>query len=114
MCIRDSLTALLAELDCGEHAADEVEVERHEGSNYEGEDASEDISCHDEVAHFIVKSIRMAKSTRNDRIAGRNNQQAGHRAVEEHVHEEFVIVEAYAVGDPRTVMVHLEYAAVAL
>ena len=56
----------------------------------------------------------MAKSTRNDRIAGRNNQQAGHRAVEEHVHEEFVIVEAYAVGDPRTVMVHLEYAAVAL
>ena len=34
--------------------------------------------------------------------------------MEEHVHEELVIVEANAVGDPRAVMVHLEDASVAL
>ena len=34
--------------------------------------------------------------------------------MEEHVEEEFVVVKADAVGDPRAVMVHFEDAAVAL
>ena len=34
--------------------------------------------------------------------------------MKEHVHEELVVVEADAVGHPWTVMIHLEYALVAL
>ena len=34
--------------------------------------------------------------------------------MEEHVHEEFIVVEANAVGNPRAMMVHLENAAIAL
>ena len=34
--------------------------------------------------------------------------------MEEHVHEEFIVVEADAVGNPGAMMVHLEDAAIAL
>ena len=89
-------------------------MERHEGRDDKGEDAGENVGCHDKVAHLVVECIRVAQRPRNDRVARRDDQQAGHRAVEEHVHEEFVVVEADAVGDPGAMMVHLEDAAVAL
>ena len=106
--------ALLAEFDRGELAADEVEVESHEGGDDEGEDAGENVGRHDEVAYLVVEGIRVAQRPSNDRVAGHHDQEAGHRAVEEHVHEKFIVVEADAVGDPGTVMVHFEDAAVAL
>ena len=106
--------SLLAEFDSGELAADQVEVECHKGRDDEGEDAGQDVGCHDEVAHFVVEGVWVAQRARDDRVAGRNDQQAGHGAVEKHVHEELVVVKADAIGDPRAVMVHLQDAAIAL
>ena len=108
------LAALLAELDRGEAAGDEVEVESEEGRDDEGKDAGQDVGCHDEVAHLVVEGVWVAQSARDDRVAGRNDQKAGHGAVEKHVHEELVVVKADAIGDPRAVMVHLQDAAIAL
>ena len=56
----------------------------------------------------------MAHGARNDWVASRHDQEAGHGAVEEHVHEEFVVVETDTVSNPWAMMVHLEDAAVAL
>ena len=56
----------------------------------------------------------MGHRAANNRITRRNDNQARHAAMEEHVHEEFVIVETDAVCDPWAVMVHLENASVAL
>lgn len=106
--------AFLAELDRGELAADQVEMERHEGRYNEGEHAGEDVGCHHEVAHLVVEGIRVAQCSRNDRITGRHDQQAGHRAVEKHVHEELVVVEADAVGNPGAVVVHFQNATITL
>ena len=108
------LASLLAELDGGELAADEIEVEGHEGGDDEGKDAGQDVGRHHEVAHLVIEGVRVAQRARNDRVARCHDQQAGHRTVEEHVHEEFVVVEADAVGDPGAVMVHLQDASVAL
>ena len=43
-----------------------------------------------------------------------NDELACTRAVENHAHEELVVVKADAVGNPRAMMVHLENALVAL
>ena len=106
--------SLLTEFDRGELAADQVEVERHKSRDDEGEDASQDVGGHDEVANLVVEGVWVAQSARDNRIAGRNDQQAGHGAMEEHVHKELVVVKADAVGYPGAVMVHLQNAAIAL
>ena len=108
------LASLLAKFDRGELAADEVEMESHESGDDEGEDAGQNVGRHDKVAHLVIECVRMAQRARNDRVTRRHDQQAGHRTVEEHVHEEFVVVEADAVSDPGAMMVHLEDAAIAL
>ena len=46
--------------------------------------------------------------------ASQDDLEAAKRGVEEHVQEILVVEEAYAVGDPRAVMVHFEDADVAL
>lgn len=82
-------------------------MECHEGGDDEGEDACQDVGCHDKVAHLVIKGVWVAQCAGNDRIAGQHYQETSHRAMEQHVHEEFVVVEANAVCDPRAVMVHL-------
>ena len=100
-------TALLTELDRSELACYKVDMEGQEGGNDECEDGGEDVGCHHKVGNFIVKGIGVAECARNHRIACRHDHPAGEGAVEEHVHEEFVVVEADAVSDPWAVMVHL-------
>ena len=52
--------------------------------------------------------------TANNRVTSRDDDQAGHAAVEEHIHEEFIVVEPDAVCHPGTMMIHLKNASVAL
>ena len=106
--------ALLTELDSGELARDQVQVERHEGSDDEGEDAGQDVGRHHEVAHLVVEGLWVAHSASDHGVARRHDQDCCHRTVEKHVHEELVVVESDAVGDPRAMVVHLENAPVAL
>jgi len=108
------LTALLAELNGGELAGDKVEVEDEEASDDEGKHTGQDVRCHHKVGDFVIKGIGVAHSSSQDRVACCHNQEGGHRAVEEHVHEEFVVVEADTVGHPWAVMVHLKNTSVAL
>ena len=63
------LATLLAELNGCELAGDQVEVESHEGCDDKCQDAGQDVGSHDEVADFVVKSVGVAQSTRNDRVA---------------------------------------------
>ena len=89
-------------------------MEGQEGGNDEGKDGGEDIGCHHKVGNFVIKGIGMAECACNDRVTCRDDHPACKRAVEEHVHEEFVVIEADAVRDPWAVMVHLQDAPVAL
>ncbi len=89
-------------------------MEGHEGSDNEGEDAGQDVRSHYEVAHFVVKRLRVAHGASDHGVTGRHNQDRSHRAVQKHVHKELVVVKADAVGHPRAVMVHLEDASVTL
>ena len=56
----------------------------------------------------------MAERASDNRITRKHDSQAGHRAVEEHIHEEFIVVEPDAVCHPGTMMIHLKNASVAL
>ena len=76
------LTTLLTELNRGELACNEVQVEGHECRDDEGEHAGQDVSCHHEVADLVIECVWVAQCPTDDWIAGRHNQEAGHRAVE--------------------------------
>lgn len=104
----------LTEFDSGERSRDQVQVESHKRCDDEGENTCQDVRSHHEVGHFIVEAVRVAEGARYYWVARHTEQQTGNRTVEEHVHEEFVVVEADTVGNPRAVMVHLENASVAL
>ena len=105
---------LLTELDRGELARDQVQVERHESCDDEGEDAGQDVGRHHEVAHLVVEGFWVTHRATDHRVARRHDQDCCHRAVEKHVHEELVVVETNAIGHPGAVMIHLEDAPVAL
>ena len=89
-------------------------MEEHEEGDDDGQDAREDVRRHHKVADFVIEGVGVCECAANNRIARRNDNQACHTAMEEHVHEEFVVVETDAVSDPRAVMVHLENASIAL
>jgi len=72
------LTALLAKLDRGERARDQVQVERHKGRDDECQYARQDVGRHHEIAHFVVEGVRVGQGTRDNWVARRANQQAGH------------------------------------
>ena len=101
------LASLFAVLDRGELARDQIEVEGHEGCDNEGQHARQDVRSHHEVGNLVVEAVRVAQSAGDYRVAGKNDDHAGGRAVEKHVHEEFVVVESNAVGHPRAVVIHL-------
>ena len=108
------LAALLTELNRCEGARDQVKVESHEGRDDEGQHRCQDVAGHHEVAHLVIEALGVAERASDDAVGSQHNEQAGARAVEEHVHEELVVVEADAVGDPGAVMVHLQDATIAL
>ena len=89
-------------------------MEEHEEGYDDGQDARQDIRRHHEVADFVIERVGVSQCAANNWITGRNDNQAGHAAMEEHIHEEFVVVETDAISDPRAVMVYLENASVAL
>ena len=108
------LAPLLTKLDRCELAIDQVEMEEHEEGDDDGQDAREDVRRHHKVADFVIEGVGVCECAANNRITRRNDNQACHTAMEEHVHEEFVVVETDAVSDPWAVMVHLENASIAL
>ena len=89
-------------------------METHERCDYHAYQACQNIGCHYEEARFVVKTFWLVQRALNHWQTGRDNQEAAKRAMEEHSHEEFIVVEANAVCDPWAVMVHLENALVAL
>ena len=66
------LAALLAELDRGEAAGDEVEVESEEGRDDEGKDRGQDVGCHDEVGDLVIERVRVAQCAGNDPAGSQN------------------------------------------
>lgn len=101
------LSTLLTKFDSCERARDQVQVECQKGRDNECKHTGEDVCSHDEVADFVVEAIGMAHRACYDRVAREHNELAGQRAVEKHVQEELVVIEANAVGHPWAVVVHL-------
>ena len=89
-------------------------MEEHEEGDDDGQDARQNVRRHDKVADFVIERVGVCECAANNRITRRNDNQACHTAMEEHVHEEFVVVETDAISDPRAVMVHLQNASIAL
>ena len=89
-------------------------MEEHEKGDDDGQDARQNVRRHDKVADFVIERVGMCQCAANNRITRRNDNKACHAAMEEHIHEEFVVVETDAVCNPWAVMVHLENASVAL
>ena len=89
-------------------------MERKECRDDEPEHTGQDVGSHHEVGHFVVKRVGVAQGATNHGVAREDDQQAGHRAVKQHVQEELIVVKADAVCHPGAVMVHLEDAAIAL
>ena len=105
---------LLAKLDRAHPQPQQVNMEQEEDGYDEGQEGCQDVSCHHEVGLFVVKRFGFLESASEDRVARSCNQIASERAVEDHVHEELVVVETDAVGNPWAVMVHLQDASIAL
>ena len=56
----------------------------------------------------------MTQSHSNQGVACQHDHPVDSGAIEQYANEEFVVVKTNAIGNPRTVMVHLENATVAL
>ena len=51
------LAALLAEFDGRVLIANEVQVEREESCDDQGQHTRQDVGCHDEVGEFVVEAL---------------------------------------------------------
>ena len=105
---------LLTVLDRRVLTRDQVHVKAQEHTQQQGKHARQDVTRHDEVCDAVVKGLRVHQSLQHDRVAGRDYQQRADHGGKYHAEKVLVIVEADAVGDPRTVMVHLQDARVTL
>jgi len=68
--------ALLAELDRGKRASDQVQVERQESRDDKGEHASQNVGSHHEVAHFVVERVGVTQGASDDWMTRRHHKQA--------------------------------------
>ena len=57
-------------------------MEGHECCDDEGEHAGQDVSRHHEVADLVIECVWVTEGATDNWIAGRHDQEAGHRAVE--------------------------------
>ena len=76
-----------------------------EQGNDDAQRRSQEVSCYQVVRELGIKGV--VPKERGEERPGREHQERNcQRAIEEHVHEVFVVVEAYAVSYPRTMMIH--------
>jgi len=108
------LLLLFTVLDRRVLLSDQVDVEAEERSDEQSHHARKDVGCHYVVSYLVVKALRVEHSSHQHWVSSEGDKKACARTVEQHVEEEFVVVEADAVGNPRAVVVHFENAAVAL
>ena len=88
-------------------------MEGEEAGDYEAEGAGEDVRGDHVVGHLVVNGLGLEDGGHEG--PGRpDDHVAAEGSVEQHAHEELVIIETNAVGDPGAVMVHLQHAFVAL
>ena len=76
------VSALFTELNRCELAWYEIDMEWHEGCDYEGKDGSQDKCGHYEIGNFVIEGIGVAESTSNNGVACGNNRDAGQRTME--------------------------------
>ena len=81
-------------------------MEHEEKGDDGSKNTRQDVGCHDEIRPHVVEAGWTIDSLLDDWIAGDYNEPVCHCTVEKHVHEELVVIETNAVGDPRAVMVH--------
>ena len=72
-----------------------------------GSTARHSTAQHGTAQHTYHRTKALDEATSHDS----KNEGAASRAVEEKQKEEFVVIETNAVGDPRTMVIHTEYAA---
>ena len=89
-------------------------MESEEEGDKDAKHDSKDVGSHNEVSDFVVEATRLVDRPRNDWVRGWHDGPASRHTVEDHAHKELVIVEADAVCDPWTMMIHFENAPVAL
>ncbi len=82
-------------------------MECQKGRDNECENTGKDVCSHDKVADFVVEAIGMAHCACYDGVASKHNEHAGQRAMEKHVQEELVVIEADAVSHPWAMVIHL-------
>lgn len=92
----------------------QVQMEAEKCSDQESQDASQNVACYDKISSFVVESLGAGKRSLKNWIGSPDNQVASHRTIEKHADKKLVVVKAYAVSNPRTVVVHFKDAAVAL
>lgn len=89
-------------------------MEEEEQGDARGDHTCPDVRGHDEEGDLVVKARRVRDRPLDHGVRRERDQVRRDRAVQQHVHEELVIVEADAICDPRAVVVHLQDAPVAL
>jgi len=104
----------LAVLNGGVLALHQVNVEADKQGNHQRQHTVKDVVCHDEVSDSVIERLRVHQRAHKHGPRRRCNQPTDNHAVEDHAKEELVVVEAYAVGHPRAVVVHLQHALIAL
>ena len=57
-------------------------MEGHECRDDKGEHAGQDVSRHHKVADLVIECVWVTEGATDNWIAGRHDQEAGHRAVE--------------------------------
>jgi hypothetical protein len=92
---------------------DQPEVETEESSNDKAKYAGKNVSGNDKVCHTIV-DVFTREDIRKHLIGRKHYQLARNRCIKQHVEEILVVIEADAVGDPRTMVVHFKNAPVTL
>jgi len=88
-------------------------MKAEESSDDEAEHAGKDVSRDDKEGHGVGESISLEHCL-NDSMRCECYHVAGHRSVKEHTDKILVVVETYAVGNPRAMVVHFQYALIAL
>lgn len=88
-------------------------MKKEEECDCEGDEAGEHIRSHHKQCNIVLYVLSI-KHDLDQLIRCPHDGLRCHRTIKQQAYEVLVVAEANAVGDPRAVMVHLEYALVTL
>ena len=105
---------LFTEFNGCELANHEIHMEQEEQSYEHPDNNWKNVRSHYEVGYFVIKTSWVVHSTLKYWVRCANNCPGSHHTVEYHAQEVLVIIKTDAICYPRTVVVHLEDASIAL